>query len=117
MTDSSRKYREAITFQKRTLVDSRGGQPLESWAYLTPRRAEVRATGQADQIQHDQKVNTEDYTVTMPLDGALAALQAKDIRLIWRMRAGSVTLNVLTMDTSQTGRGAELVLKCRKDKT
>lgn len=116
MTGNARKYREAITVQRRTVTDSRGGQPLETWDHFAPRRAAVMATGQSDQVQHEQKVNSEDYTVETPFDASVAALAAKDLRILWRSRAGVITLNVLTVDVSQTGRGAEIVFKCRKDK-
>lgn len=114
---TARRYREAVTIQKRTVTDSRGGQPVESWANLMGRRAAVTATIQADQVQHDQKTNSEDYTVAIPTDATMAALPAKDLRILWLARGGTCTLNVLTADTSQTGRGAEIVYRCRKDKT
>lgn len=112
---SALKYNSAITIQKRTVTDSRGGQPVESWANVCSRRAKVYQTAASDQVQNDQKVNQEDYTVEVPTDRTLEAIPAKDMRLIWKLRT-NITLNVLTLDLSQTGRGSEIVIKCRRDR-
>lgn len=112
---SAQKYNSAITIQKRTVTDSRGGQPVESWATIGIRRAKVYQTNASDQVQNDQKVTSEDYTVEVLSDRTLEAIPAKDMRLLWKLRT-VITLNVLTLDLSQTGRGSEIVIKCRRDR-
>ena len=112
---SALKYNSAVTVQSRTTADSRGWQPVETWSNVCQRRAHVAQSSASDQVQHDQKVNTEDYTVTIPSDATVAGILAKDMRLLWKLRT-VITLNVLTLDLSETGRGSEIVLKCRRDR-
>ena len=112
---SALKYNSAVTVQSRTTADSRGGQPVETWSNVCQRRAHVAQSSASDQVQHDQKVTSEDYTVTIPTDAIVAGIMAKDMRLLWKLRT-VITLNVLTMNLSQTGRGSEIVLKCRRDR-
>lgn len=98
------------------MTNSRGGQPLETWANLLQRRANIVGTRQSEQIQNDQKTYDEDYTLACPMDAMLVSLRAKDLRIHWWQRGTTITLNVLTMDVSQTGRGAEAIFKCRRDR-
>lgn len=112
---SAQKYNSAITIQKRTVTNTRGGQPVESWNTIGTRRAKVYQSAASDQVQNDQKVNQEEYTVEVPADRTLEAIPAKDMRLLWKLRT-VITLNVLTLDLSQTGRGSEIVIKCRRDR-
>lgn len=112
---SALKYNSAVTVQQRTVANSRGGQPVETWSNVCQRRAHVAQSSASDQVQNDQKITSEDYTVTIPADATVAGIMAKDMRLLWKLRT-VITLNVLTMDLSQTGRGSEIVIKCRRDR-
>lgn len=113
---SCRKYDQSVTIQKRTTTNTRGGQPVENWNDHLQRIAEVTVNTTADQVQHDQKTNLEDYSVTMPADSELAALEAKDLRIIWIRFGRQIVLNVKSIDFSGSGKSAEMTMLARKDK-
>jgi head-tail adaptor len=116
MTTGGRGYRELITIQRRTVTDSRGGQPVESWSNHGKRRALIEGAGVMRTEQHNQPVHQSDYRITIPMDSELVAMDAQNIRVLWYVRRSQITLNVRTVDVSRTGRGAELVLMARKDR-
>lgn len=110
------RYREAISIQTRTLTDSPGGQPLESWVTHSTRLASVVQTNAADVVLNDQKNNVEDYTVCIPSDAEVGVLLANAIRIVWESQFGNIILNVMTIDASQIGRGSEIVFRTRREK-
>lgn len=116
MTHGGRAYRELITVQRRTVTNSRGGQPVESWQNHGKRRALIEGAGVLRAERNDQPIHQSDYRITIPMDAELVAMDAQNIRVLWYVRQAQITLNVRTIDISQTGRGAEVILMARKDR-
>lgn len=110
----SRDYPDRIIFQTRVISKSDSGRPIETWSPAFARRCKVTGGKSSEGAKDNQHQNGKDYTVKLPTDTAAAALDPQSTRIIWKLAAGNITLNVTGKDTGH-GRRPELVFDAVTD--